>query len=62
MSMRIGVSALAVVALLSLGGSTGQAQQSEIGFFITSAGPGKGGDLGGLAGADVVLTLTACYV
>ena len=57
MSMRIGVSALAVVALLSLGGSTGQAQQSEIGFFITSAGPGKGGDLGGLAGADQLCQL-----
>ena len=28
------------------------AQQSEMSFFITSAGPGKGGDLGGLAGAD----------
>src|SRR5262247_3097998 len=57
MSMRIGVSALAVVALLSLGGSTGQAQQSEISFFITSAGPGKGGNLGGLAGADQLCQL-----
>jgi hypothetical protein len=28
------------------------AQQSDMTFFITSAGPGKGGDLGGLAGAD----------
>src|SRR5712692_11589843 len=28
------------------------AQQSEMTFFITSAGSGKGGDLGGLAGAD----------
>jgi hypothetical protein len=25
---------------------------APMGFFITSAGPGKGGDLGGLAGAD----------
>jgi len=57
MIMRIGVSALAAMALLSLGGSTGQAQQSEIGFFITSAGPGKGGDLGGLAGADQLCQL-----
>jgi len=29
-----------------------QAQNSEMTFFITSAGPGKGGDLGGLSGAD----------
>src|SRR5499425_3245683 len=57
MSMRIGVSALAVVALLSLGGSTGQAQQSDISFFVTSAGPGKGGDLGGLNGADQLCQL-----
>src|SRR5215475_8195795 len=57
MSMRIGVSAFAAVALLALGGSTGQAQQSEIGFFVTSAGPGKGGDLGGLTGADQLCQL-----
>jgi hypothetical protein len=29
-----------------------QAQQSTMSFFITSVGLGKGGDLGGLAGAD----------
>lgn len=29
-----------------------QAQQAEMTFFVTSANPGKGGDLGGLAGAD----------
>lgn len=28
------------------------AQQSDMTFFVTSAGPGKGADLGGLAGAD----------
>jgi hypothetical protein len=28
------------------------AQQSEMTFFVTSVGPGKGADLGGLAGAD----------
>jgi hypothetical protein len=52
MTTRIGLSVLASIVLLSLGGSTGQAQQSDISFFITSAGPGKGGDLGGIAGAD----------
>jgi hypothetical protein len=29
-----------------------QAQQTNMTFFVTSHGPGKGGDLGGLAGAD----------
>src|SRR5260221_11484243 len=29
-----------------------QAQQNTMGFFITSVGLGKGGDLGGLEGAD----------
>jgi hypothetical protein len=39
--------------LVSLGLSIPvQAQQSPMTFFITSAGPGKGGDLGGLEGAD----------
>jgi hypothetical protein len=31
---------------------TAQAQQTNMTFFVTSHGPGKGGDLGGLAGAD----------
>jgi hypothetical protein len=44
---------LASMVVLGLGGSTaGHAQQSEMSFFITSVGSGKGGDLGGLAGAD----------
>src|SRR5207247_11316142 len=39
--------------LLGLGDATiTQAQQSEMTFFITSAGSGQGGDLGGLVGAD----------
>jgi len=29
-----------------------RAQQASMTFFITSAGPGKGGDLGGIEGAD----------
>jgi hypothetical protein len=40
-------------ALLALGLSAGaQAQQGEMSFFVTSAGPGQGADLGGLEGAD----------
>jgi hypothetical protein len=59
MNRRTGLSIVVSVALLmSFGGSTGgQAQQSEISFFITSAGPGKGGDLGGLTGADQLCQL-----
>lgn len=44
---------IASVALLVLGSSGGaQAQQSNVTFFITSTGSGKGADFGGLAGAD----------
>ncbi len=48
---RIGL--IASAALLSLGFAAGSpAQQPPMTFFITSAGSGKGADLGGLAGAD----------
>ena len=50
----------ALAALLALGfGADARAQGQQqgagaqgMGFFVTSANPGKGGDLGGLAGAD----------
>ena len=43
----------ATVVLLGLGLAGGaQAQQSAMTFFITSAGPGNGANLGGLEGAD----------
>jgi hypothetical protein len=49
--MKIAVLSIAAIAFLSaLGGA--QAQQANMTFFVTSAGPGKGGDLGGLEGAD----------
>src|SRR5258708_16477097 len=53
----IGSSMLALAALLPFGLSgTAQAQQvpqaPNMSFFLTSATLGKGGDLGGLAGAD----------
>jgi hypothetical protein len=41
---------VACVALLCA--APAQAQQSSMTFFVTSVGPGKGADLGGLAGAD----------
>lgn len=42
---------VAAVSMLSACGSMGTGK-SGTSFFVTSAGPGKGGDLGGLAGAD----------
>jgi hypothetical protein len=53
MNRTVKVSTLAALALVSFGGPAGlNAQQAAMTFFITSVGPGKGGDLGGLAGAD----------
>src|SRR5499427_2133205 len=50
-TIRLGVLASAALIALSLSGS-GQAQQNNMTFFVSSVGSGKGGDLGGLAGAD----------
>src|SRR3954452_20210133 len=44
--------ALAAAMLLALGPADASAQQSEMSFFVTSVGSGKGADLGGLEGAD----------
>jgi hypothetical protein len=53
MNTTMRLSILASAALISFGWSgIAQAQQNSMSFFITSEGPGKGGDLGGLAGAD----------
>jgi hypothetical protein len=43
---------VACFALLAVAGLPSQAQDANMSFFITSAGPGDGGNLGGLAGAD----------
>ena len=40
-------------------GSSAWAQDGDMTFFITSAGPGNGGDLGGLDGADAHCTTLA---
>jgi hypothetical protein len=51
---------LASVALLALSlAQPAKAQQANMTFFITSAGPGNGGNLGGLAGADAHCTKLA---
>lgn len=39
--------------------TTAPAQPSDMSFFVTSVGPGKGADLGGLAGADAHCTALA---
>ncbi len=53
MKTRHEVAIVGAVALLSLGaGTVAHAQQADMSFFVTSAGSGKGADLGGLAGAD----------
>jgi len=50
MTSTIRICLLASAALLAA--APAAAQQANMTFFITSDGPGKGGDLGGLAGAD----------
>src|SRR4051794_17088217 len=52
MTSAMRLSVLASVAVMSLAMSGSVPAQNNMTFFITSAGPGKGGDLGGLAGAD----------
>src|SRR5947209_14233592 len=55
MTTAMRMSVLASAALIALGGSAlgQQAPQSpNMTFFVTSVGSGKGGDLGGLEGAD----------
>ena len=45
--------ALGALAALAVGGSAfAQAPAANMSFFVTSKNPGKGGDLGGLKGAD----------
>jgi hypothetical protein len=52
--MKTGMTVAASAATLMLLATAGvaYAQQANMTFFVTSAGPGKGADLGGLDGAD----------
>ena len=53
MSSKLRFSVFALAASMVVGASAGApAQQADMTFFVTSAGSGKGADLGGLAGAD----------
>lgn len=49
--MKIKYVAVAALAL-SATAPAGFAQDTSMSFFVTSAGPGNGADLGGLEGAD----------
>jgi hypothetical protein len=55
--VRKSIVATALVAGLGL--TPAVAQQANMTFFVTSHGPGKGADLGGLAGADAHCTSLA---
>ena len=48
--VRIGAPLAACLAFLCA--TPAHAQQASMSFFVTSTGPGKGADLGGIAGAD----------
>src|SRR6185312_2753121 len=50
MAIRFGLPLAACLAIF--GAAPAVAQQANMSFFVTSHGPGKGADLGGLAGAD----------
>src|SRR3954463_6156765 len=50
-TLRLALCASLALVSLSLSAPV-QAQQTSMTFFITSTGPGKGADLGGLEGAD----------
>jgi hypothetical protein len=53
MTSTMRLSAFALSAFLAFGASgISLAQQANMSFFVTSAGSGKGADLGGLEGAD----------
>jgi hypothetical protein len=54
MNSTMRFSALALAGFLAVGASAGSSAQqaANMTFFVTSAGSGKGADLGGLAGAD----------
>jgi hypothetical protein len=50
----IKLASIAVIGLLSGSLAQAQAPTGPMSFFLTSAGSGEGGDLGGLAGADAI--------
>ena len=55
--MKFRISLATAMLLCSVGGAF--AQDTSMSFFVTSKNPGKGGDLGGLAGADAYCMILA---
>lgn len=51
---KIALIGLTFCGLLAIGPATAQPPTGPMSFFITSAGSGNGGNLGGLAGADAI--------
>src|SRR6478735_5999636 len=51
-SIFLAATAAAALALVACSTSGPATHQGKMSFFITSTNPGKGGDFGGLAGAD----------
>ncbi len=58
--MKIRICFAAAMLAVSAGGAF--AQDTSMSFFVTSKNPGKGGDLGGLAGADAYCKSLAAAV
>lgn len=52
MNKTLHICVAALCGVVTAGVGVAQAQQSNMTFFVTSVGPGKGADLGGLEGAD----------
>lgn len=57
--MRTILPAMVLVAATVLAAMPVQGQSANMSFFVTSAGPGEGADLGGLEGADAHCALLA---
>lgn len=50
--MKPAIHSIALAVAVGLAGCAATPSTGPMGFFVTSAGPGNGADLGGLAGAD----------
>ena len=51
-SLTSGIATVSLAVAIAFSAQPAAAQQANTSFFITSAGPGNGANLGGLAGAD----------
>jgi hypothetical protein len=54
MTMKRGLVAVAVAVVLAGCAGQGMEKKSQLGFFVSSTGSGKGADFGGLVGADAL--------